>query len=332
MKKMKLFLLGLIVSLSPFARSDNATHQVTPIIQYLAQNQGIKNFAFYSLIAKRCSDFLVTDFDIYGCQEGVDRMIELLDSEIYFPPETGAEKSIYTPREFLFIAFKKNLIQTLSDENTTIYLNDLQSKLNGYLLGMEKEFNLWDFSLNYFQSPLETSKAISALFQDTSSTKLHLAYLEKLQVRGKLNFNLNKELLNRTIDVINIVSDYSDSRYHELFYPKSVKSGMNKSLYHFYVPLHLAMKLKHEGFSKHVASAAPFMMTLTYEFITAANDYRYLFRNPQTIPNEWKARDIFGGLQGSMMGSGKKNLKDFEFLKTGLTSSTTETVRAILNF
>ena len=328
---MKLLFLGLIVSLSPLARAENAIHQVSPIIQYLAQNQGIKNFAFFSLIAKRCSDFLVTDFDIYACQDGVDRMIELLDSDIYFPPDAEPVKQVYTPREFLFVAFKKNLIEALSDEGTTIYLNDLQSKLNGYLLGMEKEFNLWDFSLTYFEGPLDTSKAISALFQDTSATKLHLAYLEKLQVRGGANFNLNKELLNRTIDVINLVSDYADTRYHALFYPSHVKSGMNKSLYHFYVPLYLAMKLKDEGFSKQVASASPFMMTLTYEFITAANDYRYLFRNPETVANEWKARDIFGGFQGSMMGSGKKNLKDFAIFRASFATSTTEAVRSIIN-
>jgi hypothetical protein len=261
--------------------------------------------------------------NLADCRDSVSSMVKVLDPHLMFPDTNS----------FLFIAFKKNLIDVLSKKDTETYLNNLQIEMNRFLVGENQTFNLWDFTLKHYKLPEVAAKMIATLFQDTTHAKLHLAYLDKAEIRGGPVFIRNKELLSLTIDTMNSLFDYTTTGNHSHFFPRKIKANLNRGLYHFYVPLHLSLELKAHGTKKLMAFAAPFLMTLTYEFITATPDYRYVLKDPASLDprkHEWKIRDIFAGYLGASMGVNKKITKEFKFLTESFGISTKETITALL--
>ena len=239
----------------------------------------------------------------------------------------------YEPQAFIFIAFKTTLIDLLGKESTTVYLNDVLEKLNRYLTSESREVNLWNLTLAHYTSEKQAAKVIAALFQDTSAAKLHLTYLERSERQTSEVYKTNKALLERTIDNINMVLDYNPDSFQELLYPEGIQKPLNRNLYHFYVPMYLGHALMDQGASSEMAYVAPMMMTLTYEFVTAAPDYRYIFSDPAKLDpkvHEWKIKDIYAGHQGAAMAVGKKNVKSLDFLKSGFATSVAKTVKAML--
>lgn len=286
------------------------------------QDEKSQNILLYTVIAKRCEHFL-KDHEISKCESTVSQMVELLDAHIIL---TGS-------KSFVFAAFKTELIKSLSSEATTTFLNSFNNSMNDYLVGNLDQFNLWDLALEHFQTKEMAAQFLASLFQDTSLARLHLVYLEKAQIKGNAHFNKNKQLLNRTIETMNLVFDYSKSGYLKLFYPTQTQGPLNRNIYHFYVPLNLSYKLQELRVSNRMSFTAPMLMTLTYEFVTTESDYRYLLDDPKTLDplkHDWKIKDIFAGYQGAAMGSSKKTLRTLRFLKDHFALSTNETVKSLL--
>lgn len=329
--KTLLALLFVFSSLSPaHSQIDPATTRPNVLLEILANDLGVKNVILYSLIAKRCTRYLPAT-DHGQCQETVNEMIDLLDSDILFPA-TSENFAPYAPQSFLFVAFKKNLIDLLSSPDTTVFLTELQGELNDFFLGNNPNFNFWDFTLAYYKSPAQASKVLAALCQDTSMAKLHLNFLERARIRGRQNFSQNKELLERLLETLTVVMDTRAGELHHLLYPRSAKPELNKNMYHFYVPLYISHALKSRGASPYMSYVAPMLMTLSYEFITTASDYRYIFDDPATLPHhEWKVRDIFAGHQGASMGAGRKSVRELNSLQAGFKNSVKETVKVMLS-
>ena len=291
---------------------------------------GLQDILIFSLIARRCKRYLPVE-DHYDCKEAASLMLGELDTDVLFPETDNS----VAPGSFLFIAFKQLLINSLSDFKTQQYLEKINSDINRYLSGEIRQFNLWNSSVKFFGSKKLAARAIAVLFQDTTHARLHLAYLEKAKIRTGAQFDSNKNLLNQTIDLFGTLMDFQDQKYIELFYPQGVINPINRNFYHFYVPFYLGQQLAETGVSQRMSTIAPLFMTLTYEFVTAADDYRYVFTDPETIDSgqDWKLRDIFAGYQGAAF-SGKKStppLKSFQFLKDNFNISTFETVKAMLS-
>lgn len=297
------------------------------------KNQQTNNFIFYTLIAKRCQRYMAPS-DAFSCKEAVAEMIDLLDTDLLLPNSSiNPESSIEGPKAFLFVAFKNNLIEQLSAPETTAYLKQLQIELNKYLTRETEEFNLWNNTLKFFHSTEKSAQVIATLFQDTSQSMLHVNYLERARIEGKHNFKQNKESLRATIEILNMVLEYQENNHLKLLYPADMKESLNKNLYHFYVPYYLSMALEKSSVNKSMAYVAPMLMTLTYEFITASSDYRYVYKDPETLdPSQhgWKIKDILAGHLGASRGSRKKNIKTLMFLNGSFAQSTEKTVKALL--
>jgi hypothetical protein len=287
MKKLVFILLALSFSLTAFSRTNE--------------------FIVYSLIAKRCERYMPEN-KMGECQETVMQMMDLLDYDVIFSTNETTDKGI--PQSFVFVAFRKNLINLLENPATAKFLENLNIALNDYLLGTNETFNIWELSSSHYKSEFKSSQVIATLFQDISNAKLHLRYLEKAGIEGSETFKQNKNLLEKTIDTINMVVDYHPENFQKIFYPKgSIGTSLNRNLYHFYVPLHLSLALQKSSTDKHMTFIAPFLMTLTYEFITTSNDYRYILTDPErldTTEHAWKLKDIYGGYCGASKGLGKK--------------------------
>lgn len=327
-------LLCIVVLLSAFdAHSEVDTVAVSRsngLIRFIAEQRGLRNIALGSIIKNRCNRYMDRS-ETGPCKDAVSKMIGILDFDMILTDDKTNPRGSWNPRNFVFVAFKTNLIQLLSNPKTNHYLYDLNQELYKYLVGEKETLNVWNITRAHYQSDYMTAMVLAALFQDTSMMKLHLAYLERAQTQGNMNFHSNKELLSRVIDTINLILDVSEENYRKIFYPADVEKNLNRNIYHFYVPLFLAKALKREGIETNLASNAALMLTLSYEFVTTANDYRYLYSDPETVTSLHKIKDIYGGHTGSSIGVKSMNFyKNFEVIRASFERSTEDAVRLLL--
>lgn len=338
MKFLFLLLTFLVFSANSFANYDTALRRSNGLLRFLTEQQGVRNLALASVIGKRCDRYMI-EREKAPCRAAVKKMIALLDYDIIFShdklrsPNPRAEES-WTPSSFVFVAFKSNLLVLLNSPKTGQYLNDLNQRLYAYLVNRAERPNIWAITQSYYKTPYMTALVMATLFQDTSIMKLHLAYLDTAGTRGNESFQKNKEWLGHVIDTINMVLDNSEEHYRELFYPPEIVKHLNRNIYHFYVPLFLAMSLEQEGATKEMAYAASLMLTLTYEFLTSAKDYRYLYADPERldpVKDLWDIKDIYGGYCGSNYGvRGARFNQNFEIIRESFGRSTEDTVQLLL--
>lgn len=289
-----------------------------------------------SIIHTRCTRYMPPEKKD-ECQSAVSSMIDILDYDVILMKNTmpPLDEKAWDPRAFVFIAFKKRLIHLLSTPQTTIYLEKLNQHLSDYLLGLEKDLTIFEFTKNFYQSEDKASEVMAALFQDTTFRKLHLAYLEETDTKSNSQFESNKELLSRVIDMIGLVLDSSEENYKKLFYPENLHEYLNRNIYQFYVPFFLSKALIKSGFKKEQARVAPLMLTLSYEFVTSSHDYKFLYFDPSSISSTHKIRDIFASFCGTNLGTkGAVGLKskngDYEEIKRAFETSTPMAVKLIL--
>lgn len=314
---MKKIFFAFLVSIFAFA-SQAQTNTATRYANL------IKNSALYGLISTRCMRY-VPQHKFSDCQRTVADMLKLIDSEMLFPTFHKTTSLDFKPQAFIFIAFKTTLIDLLNKESTTRYLSDVLLKV--------RDVNLWNLTLQHYPDPKVAAQVIAALFQDTSHVKLHIDYIERSVTNPSALFLNNKDQLEHAIDMINQLLDVNPEYFQKLLYPNGVNANLNKNIYHFYVPLYLGLALKQTGATAEMSYIAPMLMTLTYEFVTASSDYRYLICDPESldpVKHAWKIKDIYAGHLGAAMSVGKKNLKSLEDLKKGFEKSTSSTVKSML--
>ena len=308
--KIVALLLMIAVSANSFAENDE-TLKPNPLLSFIAEITGLKQYALYSVITNRCDRYLPTRTEQKLCHRAVDKKIDLLDFDLFSVgnKQQNDPAELIQPHPYIIVAFKKNLLSLLNESRTQVYLNSVQLELTRFLT--EDRFypaNLWELTLKYYPSQEMAAKVIATLFQDTSPVKMHLLYLEKTKTQGNENFEDNKELLSRVIDTIQMITDYSGESFQKVFYPRDVATQLNKAIYHFYVPLHLSLALKRSGIDGRYAYIAPLMMTLSYEFISTSNDYSYIYKDPARLDpglsqDMYKIRDIYAGYLGARYGA-----------------------------
>lgn len=332
MKNSILLFLAIALSCSNFAHAQYlAGKRANGLLRFVASYPGLRDAGLYTLLMTRCNRYM-TSAEKGKCRYAVDEEIRLLDFDVVFEDDRKA----IDPQNFVFVAFKTTLIDLLAQESTTSFLDKLQKDLHRYFQQELTHLNIWEMALNHYKSADEAAKVMAVLFQDTTHAKLHLAFLNRTNVKGNALFEKNKALLSRSIDTINLILDYSESSYRELFYPRSIRQTLNRNIYHFYVPLYLARALMRNGIEKKYAYTAPLMLTLTYEFVTAADDFRYLIWDPSDldpVKHAWKLKDIYGGYSGvSFATKGLSSLVSFEVIKESFARSTEDAVSLLLKY
>jgi hypothetical protein len=330
-------ILPLCASLSLFsslvvASVHSADRRSNRLLRFIAQQASPRDFALHQVIGARCNRYLPQDRQEL-CQLGVKKLISALDYDVLFsdnilPPWNP--NNTWTPSSFVFVAFKSNLIELLSNSRTEVFLDDLNQELYRFISGNKRELNIWSVTKKYFRTDHDAAQVMAALFQDTSSRKLHLAYLETAGTEGSEQFQSNKELLSRVIDTINLVLDMSEDNYRMLFYPRELQQDLNRNIYHFYVPLYLAKALAVSGHPADIAVAAPLMLTLSYEFLTSSQDYRYVFSDPETVTLVSKVKDIYAGYAGARLGIRGMGFIPFERVRSAFERSSREGVTLLL--
>lgn len=312
-----------------FAQPNGTPSQAREILKLLAGKKEVRNLALYSVLARRCNRYLSWD-KRQPCKEAVANMVILLDFDMVITDDKNTGPDNWSPSSFVFVAFKSNLLMLLNTKKTTEYLQQLNEQLYMYLLGNNPDFNLWTFTKSHFQSDYLSSLVIAAFFQDTSIKKLHLAYLEYTSLGGGEHFNENKELLSRVIDTFNLILDNNEDIFRPAFYPKEIRNYMNRGMYHYYVPMFISRSLRNGGDKEEFAYIAPLLLTLSYEFFTLADDYRYLFFDPLKIQSTDTIQDIFAGYCGANFGLRGLNFnKSFDLVKNRFSISTEKAIQML---
>lgn len=320
---MKTLLLITLLSLSSFmVHGDSTDRPNNDFLKFVAQNQGLRQLALFVVMEERCYKYF-PEAKAKVCALSSKKTLSLLDFDLIL---NDADT-----RSFVFVAFQKEFLRLLGEKSTETYLNLINEKLNRFLTGEDRvPANLWETSVKYFGSKRLAALALAALFQDTSMRKLHLAWIDRKGIQGTPLFQQNKELLDRVIETVNFIMDSTDVEYRTLFYPEGVSKIVNRNVYHFYVPLYLALGIEESGMKKEDAVLGPLMMTLSYEFITAAPDLRYLFADPAKVA-EASLLDIFAGYAGGRTGVTIPLMK-FDQVKEAFAQSTKSGVTSLLSF
>lgn len=316
---------------SPTAREKARSND---ILRFIAESGFLRDIALHSMINTRCERYAVSPEVQYSCDTSVAAMIDLLDYDITIIQTDGAPNpNSWKPEAFVFVAFKKNLLALLRSPKTSKYLQEMNRQLEAKIFNPSHDFSIWDFSKKFFGSEELAVTAIATLFQDTSPLMLHVQFLDYNKIPGNQTYKNNKNDLIRSIELINQILDFSEENFGTLFYPKQFQGKLNRSIYHFFVPLYLAQAMKAYGFSTTMSKTTPFMLTLTYEFITSSDSYEYLFNDPSYLDStkhEWKLKDIYGGYCGSHFAVKEKSLKAFNQMATKFDQSTASSVKFLL--
>ncbi len=338
MSKFLVAVLAVLLSFSTFASIASPTAREkarsNDILKFIAESGFLRNVALHSLINTRCERYAPTTQIYYSCSESVSALLELLDFDIKVIQTEGTPNpNSWKPEAFVFVAFKQNLLQVLRSPKTSKYLEELNRNLDTKIFNPSHDFSIWDFTKKFFGSESMAISVIAALFQDTSPLMLHVQFLEYNKIPGNQTFQTNKAELVRSIELINQILDSSEENFGEIFYPKQFQGKLNRSIYHFFVPLYLAKAMSDNGYSKTMSKIAPFMLTLTYEFITASDSYDYLFIDPGFLDSRehaWKLKDIYGGYSGSHFAVKEKAFKAFDTMSNLFDQSTEKAVKHML--
>lgn len=294
--KTLILLLSLLTASSSFANT--STKRANALVRFLAENALTRSIGLQSIMNSRCKTYF-SYFEALYCQEILGYMVGGLDIDIIVPQN----KSLWRPSAFVFVAFKSDFLEILNSSDTTTFLRKANEELSQYNGNNNAKGNLWDIALKYYGTKYRAAQAMAALFQDTSNQRLHIGYLYlSKNLRKSQTFLSNQEQLERLLETISMILDNREDEYQKIFYPRELKEDLNRNIYHFYVPLFLSMKLKRMGVNDKYSIMAPFMMTISYEFVTYGKGADNLFSDPLIITKPGTIKDIHGGYCGANYG------------------------------
>ncbi len=321
---MRVFVFSLFVTFFSF----NLQAQSKNFIQRMIENEAMREFGFHKLIKNRCNRYMPTYVQKQSCSFAARELIEILNFDVEFiDPE---QEPNWETGAFIFLAFEKAFMQMMHSETVANYLKALTKEFAKFHYE-NFDFNLWDFTLERFKGNAELATyMIAVLFQDTSNKMLHIEYAQRMVEQKTEFFQANLNRLRSFIQIMLTMNEANPEKFIQTVFPRHKLSFRNYSLYHFYVPMYLAQRLKAKGYSAQVAGQTAFMMTVTYEMISTDSNYKkYLFNDPLKITSEWKIRDIFQGYEGAMMGAGIKS-NSYGFASLYLKESSLKGIRYLL--
>lgn len=305
------------------------------LLQKLIENSVFRNIALHKVISNRCSHYLKSYYEQRTCKFATTEILRALNFDVEFLAEgTKDSDNKWETGAFVFIAFKDSFNKMMSMKTINDYLVSVSNGYNSFYNEVF-EFNLWEHTVNYFKGNEDVAAhVIAILFQDTSTVKLHIRYSRR-NFKDKTDlYQQNLDMLDMLIDNFNFSLEMNKERYLKSIFPKGMANYRNTSLYHFYVPLYLAKRLKLRGYSNRVAATTAFMLTMTYEMVSADPKYKeYIWKDPAKVTSSWKVQDIFQGYSGALMGVGfKSKIKSFQTAKKYFSESTKKGALYLTNF
>lgn len=268
------------------------------ILKFIAHTKVLRDISLYQMMKARCNRYSHSPSD---CKDSVAKLIQALDFDmkILDDDSTVNPNKPWEIQKFVFAAFKGIFIKLLKSNTINDYLSNVLDHFNKDLEEV-KMFNLWEYTLNYFERDIYVASGVMAtLFQDTSSAVTHLEYIRLLLPKHSDLLERNLQLLTNVIVKISLLEEDNNKLAKSILFPKSVNTTYLTSMYHFFVPYFLTQRLiKYYDTRIFQAKEASIMLNLTYEFASTTDDYHYIFNDPETLnlqDNQNKLQDIYTG-------------------------------------
>lgn len=298
MKKIIIASFCFFITLTASAQwENNSTPSDREFQRIIQANPKTLGFFFQKSLIPRCQKYLKLPSN--QCANALSSMTNKIDFDVKFIMNT--EHFPWKMEHFIFLAFKKELMSTLDQEATLLYLEALKAQVDEILPNRPDYFNLWSFTLSFFKNDVDRSlQMIAILFQDISYAKMHLAFIASMNKRHSNIFQMNLDLLDHIIQQIITVQEYMPKSFQKYFYPKEIKAELNSGFYHFYVMGYLAKGLQ-KTYSTKVAKNVPILLSITYEFVSNFNSVKYLVEDPKTYTQKdhtHSHKDIYAAYLG----------------------------------
>lgn len=265
-----------------------------------------------TLLTYRCNQYYFWDqpLEFQLCSASAQMMIDSLD---YKTVQVINDNKIYRFK----IIFSKTLRSLVKNRTVQTYLRSLAIDLKK-AKNLRKPFDLYQYTLKYAKTKDTAIQWLAILFQDTTFSQVQVTYLEELAAQG----NLNKEELQAKESMKEIATllepkELSKQNFQGWLklYPtlpgNNFSSYLNASFYHFYPMALLANILSKNKLTKNYAFLIPFVLNSDYEFQTLDSD-RWPWMHPApfkiTPSLDWKMRDLYTGLVGSLYGANREEL------------------------
>lgn len=285
-----------------------------------------------TLLTYRCKQYfyLTSPLEIPLCSAAALSMINHLD---YKTVQVIEDNKIYRFK----IIFTNELRSLIKNPVVEQYLSSLAVELRE-AMRQHKHFDLHKHTLKFAKDRNTAIKWIAILFQDTTFSRVQVTYLEELASKGLLNPEelQVKELMKEVALLLEPKLLVKEGFQTWLkIYPEikgnDLSSYLNSSFYHFYPMAYIASHLKQNAWIQRYAFLIPFILNSDYEFQTLDPE-RWPFLHPlpfEITPNfDWKMRDIYTGLVGSLYGAKREDLiPSFEIFKTQFASNPFKTMR-----
>lgn len=272
----------------------------------------LPQFVLNKSLNQRCHSYFSQNLE--ECFEANAQLIQTLDFDLKVLDSTN---KIYD-----FISFKNLTITKFSDKGTQSYLRHLKIILDQVLTNNYQNFNLWNFTLQYFSED-DALSILTSLFQDTSDAMTHINYLNKYHTNASSLFLENLKNLESVIRQIHLLQSYRTKDIPDLIFPTQSKKVLSSTLYHFYVPLYLAKSLQ-DKFSNHIAGNIPVIFIAVYEMVSHENRIEYLIYDPLYFRSVNGIKDIYSAYLARQIFENNHHSLDFQEFKKFFDEHSTE--------
>ena len=312
--KQRLIPLGLLLTLissSPLYANIKGDPTPAPLpddsLSFCRQQRWAK-ICLNTLLTYRCHQYfnLTSPIEAQLCSAAAQTMVDYLD---YKTVQVIEDNKIYRFK----IIFTNELRSLIKNPKVQNYLRSLAIDLKTAMRRHEP-FDLFKYTLKYSKNRDTALKWIAILFQDTTFSRVQVTYLEELQLtHDEWEAKEAMKEVALLLEPKNLTKEKFQSWLK--LYPgidgNDLNSYLNPSFYHFYPMALVASHLKQNQWTKNYAFMIPFTLNSDYEFQTLDPD-RWPWRHPApfkiTSNLDWKMRDIYSGLVGSLFGAGREDL------------------------
>lgn len=265
-----------------------------------------------TLLTYRCNQYFnpLSPIEAQLCSGAAQSMIDYLD---YKTVQVIEDNKIYRFK----IIFTKKLRLLIKTPVVQKYLRSLAIDLRK-AMKHHQPFDLFKYTLKHSKKRDTAFQWIAILFQDTTFSRVQVTYLDELASKGLLNQDeLEIKEAMKEIAILLEPKKLAKEKFQTWLklYPdlegNNLNSYLNPSFYHFYPMALVASHLKQNQWTKNYAFMIPFTLNSDYEFQTLDPD-RWPWRHPAPFnisPNlDWKMRDLYSGLVGSLFGADREDL------------------------
>lgn len=310
--KIIIALLGILFSLLTFAQSEPVPAPLPDTSLAFCRQQKWAKTCLNTLLTYRCSQYFLPSSprEAQRCSLAAQSMIEHLD---YRTVQVINDNKIYRFK----IIFSSTLRRLIKKHSVQHYLLALAQDLKK-VMKTHQSFDLYRYTLAHAKQREVALEWLAILFQDTTFSRVQVTYLEELASQGLLS---QEEIRTKeNMKDIALMLDPKNLEKHKFqtwlkLYPtlqsNELSSYLNPSFYHFYPMALVASRLKSDPKTARFAFLIPFALNSDYEFQTLDSE-RWPWKHPapfKITPNlEWKMRDLYTGLVGSLFGAGREDL------------------------